>query len=56
MKNDEDGFRWGDREGEHDKNRRVKAEQERMLRKRLSHLRFADADELRGLKPRKFGH
>ena len=37
-------------ESEHEKNRRIKREQERILRKQLSHLRTVDSDE--GVAPR----
>ena len=35
-----------DDESEHEKHRRIKSEQERLLRKQLTHLRPAEFDEL----------
>ena len=45
-----------DDESRHEKHRRIKSEQERMLRKQLCHLRSEEADEIEAepLRPRRF--
>ena len=42
-----------ERESEHERNRRIKSEQERLLRKQLSRIREADEDEFEDAPPRR---